>query len=98
LIARYQDALAVHTEIVLDVKGQQCHFDLMLSPLHDHRQRLAGRLIVLHDITLRVRAESQRDATVQELKRRHRELATLYEAATAINSDLSLEIVLQTVA
>jgi len=33
-----------------------------------------------------------------ELRRRNRELATLYEAATAISSDLSLDIVLQTVA
>jgi PAS domain S-box-containing protein len=43
------------------------------------------------DITERKRAE---DA----LKRRNRELATLYEAATAISSNLSLSVVIQTVA
>ncbi|MGD9098922.1 MAG: response regulator [Anaerolineae bacterium] len=50
------------------------------------------------EITERVRAESQRDATLETLERRHRELTTLYEAATAISSDLSLDVVLQTVA
>jgi signal transduction histidine kinase/DNA-binding response OmpR family regulator len=50
------------------------------------------------EITERARAESQRDATLETLERRHRELTTLYEAATAISSDLSLDVVLQTVA
>ncbi len=50
------------------------------------------------EIIERIRAESQRDVTVEALQQRHRELVTLNKAATAISSDLSLDNVLRTVA
>ncbi len=48
-------------------------------------------LSIARDITARKQAE-------EALEQRNRELSTLYEAATAISSDLSLNVVLQTVA
>jgi signal transduction histidine kinase/DNA-binding response OmpR family regulator len=50
------------------------------------------------EIVERIRAESQRDLTIEALKQHHRELTTLYKAAMAISSDLSLDSVLHTVA
>jgi len=44
------------------------------------------------------RFQSELRESERSLKQRHRELSTLYEAATAISSDLSLSVVLQTVA
>ncbi len=58
------------------------------------RAPIAGQdqlLITARDIAERKRTE-------EILRRHNRELATLYEAATAINTNLSLEAVLQTVA
>jgi PAS domain S-box-containing protein len=59
-----------------------------------HSFDLGGRpavLAIARDITVRKQVE-------EILKQRNRELTILYEAATAINSNLSLEIVLYTVA
>jgi PAS domain S-box-containing protein len=52
---------------------------------------LIGRVIVYTDITQLVQAK-------EALRRRNRELTTLYEAATAVSSNLSLSVVLETVA
>ena len=62
-----------------------------LYPLHDHEGNVQGCVFANTDITERVQTENA-------LKRRNRELVTLYEATTAISSDLSLDTVLQTVA
>lgn len=57
LVERYHDAPEAHAEIVLGAGGARRHYDLRISPLHDRRGRLTGRLIVLHDVTGRKRAE-----------------------------------------
>ena len=68
LIGRYRDVTETHAEIVLGEGAALQHFDLRISPLHDWRGRLTGRLIVLRDVTERKQAEeeSQRAKEVAE--------------------------------
>jgi PAS domain S-box-containing protein len=82
-------------EIVLGTKGERRHFDVSVSPLVDHHGHLSGRLVVLRDVTGRVRAETalrelnatleaQVEARTAELQRRATELeATLAELREA---------------
>ena len=59
LIGHYSDVVEAHAEIVLGENAAQQYFDLRISPLHDWRGRLTGRLIVLRDVTERKRAEGE---------------------------------------
>jgi PAS domain S-box-containing protein len=43
--------------IALERDGARYHYDLRISPLIDRRGRLAGRLVVLRDVTAHLRAE-----------------------------------------
>ncbi|HEX9373436.1 MAG TPA: histidine kinase N-terminal 7TM domain-containing protein [Roseiflexaceae bacterium] len=56
LVERYRDAIEVQDEIALGDQPQ-CFYDLRISPLYSRPGRLAGRLIVLRDITDRKSAE-----------------------------------------
>ncbi len=60
----YRDARQVRDELALYQGGEQRYFDLQVSPLLDRRGRLAGRLVVLRDITERKQAEK----TLQQAK------------------------------
>jgi PAS domain S-box-containing protein len=58
LIERYRDVTEAHSEMALGEGKAQRNYDLQISPVHDRRGRVIGRLIVLHDITDRKRAEA----------------------------------------
>jgi len=58
LVERYRDVTEAHTELTLGEGKAQRNYDLQISPVHDRRARLIGRLIVLHDITERKQAEA----------------------------------------
>jgi two-component system nitrate/nitrite sensor histidine kinase NarX len=76
LVELYQDVAEARAEIVVATEESQHHFDLSISPLHDRRGRLTGRLIVMRDITRR--------AQIEEELRKHRErLAELVKERTA---------------
>lgn len=47
-----------HQEFMTDTQNGQRHFDVTLSPIHNRRGRLIGRLLILHDITERQQAEA----------------------------------------
>jgi PAS domain S-box-containing protein len=56
LIDHYRDITSTRDEIVLSGPPEHT-FDLRISPLRDRQGRLTGRLIVLHDVSERKRAE-----------------------------------------
>ncbi len=59
LVDLYRDVIDKRDEIAIEQGGTQYYFDLRISPLHDRRRRLTGRLIVLSDITERKRVEEE---------------------------------------
>ena len=67
-LAEYaQDIIEAHAEIAMNAEGVQRFFDLRISPLRGLRGGSAGRLIVLRDITIRKRAESELKAILESI-------------------------------
>ncbi|MFL7791745.1 MAG: histidine kinase N-terminal 7TM domain-containing protein [Anaerolineae bacterium] len=68
LVERYRSVPETHTEIAVGEGVTRRYFDLRISPLRDWRRRLAGRLIVLRDITDRklMEAELQKAKEIAE--------------------------------
>jgi len=60
LVEQRRDVMEAHSEIVLGEGEAQRTFDLRISPLHNRRSRLTGRLVVLRDITGRKAGEEMR--------------------------------------
>jgi len=83
-VLRNQDELAAHlqttssqAEIRLSLGDEQRVYDTRFSPLRDRRGRLAGRLVVLHDITKSKRLQEERERLIVELQRALTEVKTL---------------------
>lgn len=77
-------------ELWLGEGSQRRSFELRVTLLRDRRDRLVGRLLLLHDVTDRKRAE-------ETLLRRNRELILFNHAGQAFTSTLELNQVLATV-
>lgn len=75
---RYQDALHVHEEISLEQAEGEQHFDLRISPLTDPRGRFSGRLVVIRDISDRVRTERALRASEEANRQQAADIARLY--------------------
>jgi PAS domain S-box-containing protein len=75
---RYQELTHVHEEIVLAQPAGEQHFDLRISPLADPQGRLSGRLIVLRDISERVRTERALRASEEANRQQAEDIARLY--------------------
>ena len=58
LINLYQHAINIREEIALENNSQNHYYELSISPLTDHQDKILGRAIVLHDISDRKRAEN----------------------------------------
>ncbi|MBC7236068.1 MAG: PAS domain-containing protein, partial [Chloroflexi bacterium] len=56
---RYLHMLAARAEVTVDTPDGHLALDFRLSPLKDRRGRVRGRLILLRDVTERVRAEER---------------------------------------
>ncbi|MCS7178083.1 MAG: ATP-binding protein [Anaerolineae bacterium] len=68
LVEQYHDVLQAEAEITLGEGIQQRVYNLRLSPIHDRRGRLVGRVAVLREITGLKRAEDalrRRDAILE---------------------------------
>lgn len=74
LIERYGEVATAHEKIAVEGEGGLRHFDLRISPLHDQRSRLRGRLVVLGDITEQVQAEEALTQQAWELAHSNAEL------------------------
>jgi signal transduction histidine kinase/CheY-like chemotaxis protein/HPt (histidine-containing phosphotransfer) domain-containing protein len=72
-------------------------YDAQISPLHDARGRLSGRLLTLHDITERNALARENDELYRKAQRRLAELTTVQQVARAINSTLDLDAIFQRV-
>jgi PAS domain S-box-containing protein len=87
LIERYRDIWDTQDELVLGEKGQQRTFDLRISPLHDRRGRLTGRLVALRDVSDRKHME----AVVQESQVQHRVLLdSIQSPVLALKEDMTI--------
>ncbi|MBN1450675.1 MAG: PAS domain S-box protein [Anaerolineales bacterium] len=58
LLDLYQHAINIREEIALETDSQNHYYELSISPLTDHQDKILGRAIVLHDISDRKRAEN----------------------------------------
>jgi PAS domain S-box-containing protein len=90
LVERFRDETETHMEIVLGEGEAQRSYDLRISPLYGWHGRLAGRLVVLRDVTERVRVEGM-------LRQRNRDLELLNRSIQGFISTLAMDDVLAAV-
>lgn len=62
------DQSQTHLELELPIQQEMRQYDAQLSPLTDSRGNLTGRVILLHDVTERNRAEAARWASEQRYR------------------------------
>jgi PAS domain S-box-containing protein len=87
-VERYSGVFEARDEMLMEDGGR--HFDLRLSPIHDHAGRVTGKLVVLRDITERIRSQA-------EVQRRLEEMTLLTEITTLISAGGTMTSALQTV-
>jgi PAS domain S-box-containing protein len=90
VLAHCHDVKETRAELSLRNGKAPRYVDLHISPLHDRRNGLIGRVLLLHDVTDRKHAE-------EILLRRNRELALFNRAGQAFTSTLDLDRVFTTV-
>jgi PAS domain S-box-containing protein len=90
LVERYCDVTEAQAEIVLGEGEAQRTYDLRISPLHDRRNHLTGRLVVLRDITERKQAE-------ESLRQRTAHLEALRQVGLEITAKLDLDTLLHSI-
>jgi PAS domain S-box-containing protein len=83
-VEHYQAVTETHSEILLGEDEMQRIYDFRISPLHERRGRLVGRLLVLHDVSEHKWAE-------EALRRRALQLQTAAEVARDATALRSLE-------
>jgi diguanylate cyclase (GGDEF)-like protein/PAS domain S-box-containing protein len=87
IFRRFEQVEEIQQEVVVTSDRQE-YFEVSISPLYDRRSRLAGRLVVIHDVTAQHMAEAK-----------ERELRLLAEAlrdtASALNSSRSFDEILE---
>jgi PAS domain S-box-containing protein len=90
LIERYRAENSAQGEVVLKREGLERILDVRVSPVHDDRGHLSGRVIVFRDITDRKRAEQKIQAQNEALIEANEELALARkqaEQATRLKSE-----------
>jgi PAS domain S-box-containing protein len=73
-VEHFRDAFDLRTEIGVTQDGDARYFDLQVSPLHNRRKQMIGRLVVWRDTTERRRIETNLERQIVELEARNEEL------------------------
>lgn len=81
LIERYRHVYEIREEIALERNQHSYTYDLGITPLHDPNGKLRGRLIVMTDITTRVKVENA-------LKENYAHMVALYEERSRLVDEL----------
>lgn len=58
LIDMYETAMSIREEIAVESDSQRQYYELSISPLTDHQDKILGRAVILHDISDRKKAEN----------------------------------------
>lgn len=58
LIDLYENAMNIREEIAVGSDSQQQYYELSISPLTDHQDRILGRAVILHNISDRKQVEN----------------------------------------
>jgi PAS domain S-box-containing protein len=90
LVERFRNVVTSTMEISLDTLDQSRDFDLRITELRDPRNHPNGYLVVLHDITERLKAE-------EALRRQNEYLAALHETSLGLISRLQIQDLLETI-
>jgi len=90
LVERFRGATEVHTEILVGGHAGQHYYDVRVSPIYGRENELAGRMMVLRDIT-------EIKQTERALQQRTQELALFNWIGRAFSSSLDLDEVLDLV-
>jgi PAS domain S-box-containing protein len=77
MLERYRTTKFAQSEIELPVESEKRDFDLLISSLTDRKGRITGRLILLHDITERKRAEAELQAAKAMAEAEHEKSESL---------------------
>ncbi len=81
-------------DTMLTRDGREVLFETNATPLFDQEGTFIGYMGTCRDITQQVQAESQRQAAIEALRRRNRELVMLNQASQVLVSILDLDQVL----
>ncbi len=76
LIKRFGNVLETSTDVEFQRDGQIRHFDLHISPIHDQRHTLWGRLVLFYDITERKQAQQAIERAREEAELANRAKST----------------------
>lgn len=89
IIGQFDKLSQNNGEIVLDIQEQDQWFEIHISPIHDARARVRGRVIVMRNITERKRSEAflaQRNQILQTLNTLSQEMSSSLELQTLLNT------------